>query len=351
MFGVQHCERQPHIADHILRTRPTAVVVETALNALHGAAAGTVLRLDDPGMAQQLQSDFYARMFYQLGCRLREEPEPWATSSWQTIVHQFGGEQLAYIAAFAAGAALTFGDRPKEATFLRLAVLPSLRELDAAFAAQSALNYREQLTGSPATSDWSAAPGEREQAVERIMVRERDHVLAHSLRDAALAAGPGATVVGVLGEAHLPGVRYLMQGGHWLSPEQLREVSSAPSAAPGGGGDAGSAGVRRALVEAAVRLRCRPEVCAALDAALPPVPPDQLQQYLLTTELYGTCRMLLAGLSEAALAEVASGWRCDFHAVLDPVRAARPVNGGAGYDEELLQSLRLLHFQVQDEAP
>lgn len=60
----------------------------------------------------------------------------------QTIAAQFGGEQLAYIAAFATGAALIFGDRPKVATFARLAALPSLRELDAAFGLQSALNYR-----------------------------------------------------------------------------------------------------------------------------------------------------------------------------------------------------------------
>ena len=90
-------------------------------------------------------------------------------------------------------------------------------------------------------------------------------------------------------------------------------------------------------------------MCAALDAALPPVPADQTQPYQLAAELYGTCRMLLAALSEAQLAEVASGWRCDFYEVLAPVRAARPVNGGAGYDEELIQSLRLLHFQVQPE--
>ena len=57
--------------------------------------------------------------------------------------------------------------------------------------------------------------------------------------------------------------------------------------------------------------------------------------------------MLLAGLSVAQLAEVASGWRCNFYDVLEPVRAVRPVNGGCGYDEDLIQDLRLLHFQVQ----
>ena len=83
LFAVQHCEQQPHIAEHILRVRPASVVVETALNAAHGAAAGTVLDLDDPGMLQQLQSDFFTRMFYQLGGQLGCEPEPWKSSIWQ----------------------------------------------------------------------------------------------------------------------------------------------------------------------------------------------------------------------------------------------------------------------------
>lgn len=65
------------------------------------------------------------------------------------------------------------------------------------------------------------------------------------------------------GEAHLPGVCYLMRGGHWLPPEELLGVSSAPSVATVWGGDAGRAGVRRALVEAVVRLRCRSEVWLA----------------------------------------------------------------------------------------
>ena len=51
-----------------------------------------------------------------------------------------------------------------------------------------------------------------------------------------------------------------MRGGRWLSAEELLEVSSAPSVAAAWGSDASSAGVRRALVEAAVRLRCRSEV-------------------------------------------------------------------------------------------
>ena len=56
--------------------------------------------------------------------------------------------------------------------------------------------------------------------------------------------------------------------------------------------------------------------------------------------------MLLAGLDKAQLAEVASGWRCNFYDVLEAVRAVRPVNGGCGYDEDLIMKLRLLNFEV-----
>ena len=73
-------------------------------------------------------------------------------------------------------------------------------------------------------------------------------------------------------------------------------------------------------------------------------------QYELTTELYGTCRMLLAPLGRSELAEVASGWQCDLYDVLESVRAARPVNGGAGLNEALMMELRSLHFQVQPES-
>lgn len=61
--------------------------------------------------------------------------------------------------------------------------------------------------------------------------------------------------------------------------------------------------------------------------------------------------MLLAGLDKAQLTEVASGWRCNFYDVLEPVRAVRPVNGGRGYDEDLIMELRLLNFEVNSHDP
>lgn len=42
------------------------------------------------------------------------------------------------------------------------------------------------------------------------------------------------------------------------------------------------------------------------------------------------------------------GWRCDMWDVLAPVRAVRPVNGGPGYDRELVLDLRTLNFELSD---
>ena len=65
----------------------------------------------------------------------------------QTARQQFGAEQLAYIAAIAVDAALIYGDVPKDVSFRRLLVVPTLRDLDESYARQSWLNYREILTG------------------------------------------------------------------------------------------------------------------------------------------------------------------------------------------------------------
>ena len=66
----------------------------------------------------------------------------------QTAKQQYGGEQLAYIAAIAVNAELVFGDMPKEVTFRQLLGGPTLRDIDEAYARQSWLNYRELLTGA-----------------------------------------------------------------------------------------------------------------------------------------------------------------------------------------------------------
>lgn len=40
------------------------------------------------------------------------------------------------------------------------------------------------------------------------------------------------------------------------------------------------------------------------------------------------------------------GWRCDMWEVLAPVRAVRPLNGGPGFDRDLVLDLRTLNFEI-----
>lgn len=73
--------------------------------------------------------------------------------------------------------------------------------------------------------------------------------------------------------------------------------------------------------------------CMASLGELPSAAQESEQQ---ATEIYGSTRMLLAVLSEEELREVCSGWDCDMHEILSPVRAMRPGNGGPGVDEDVL---------------
>lgn len=71
------------------------------------------------------------------------------------------GERLAYVAALAAGAALVFGDRPKRNTYARLAALPTLAELDAAFAWQARAPPARQSRVCPPPGRAAAQPRAR----------------------------------------------------------------------------------------------------------------------------------------------------------------------------------------------
>ncbi len=88
------------------------------------------------------------------------------------------------------------------------------------------------------------------------------------------------------------------------------------------------------------------QVLEALHALSPPLSADQQCDYEAVLELYGTTRMMLAVLGKEQLAQVVSGRDCGFYDVLEPVRAVRPVHCGAGHDLDVLNDLRMLHFQV-----
>lgn len=66
----------------------------------------------------------------------------------------------------------------------------------------------------------------------------------------------------------------------------------------------------------------------------------------MTTEIYGSTRMLLACLPPDELEAVCCGWNCDMRDVLQPLVAVRPVNGGPGCDVELALDLQMLYLEI-----
>lgn len=104
--------------------------------------------------------------------------------------------------------------------------------------------------------------------------------------------------------------------------------------------------MQRALAEAVVGLRGSNMVVNAMVKELGPLPPDEMEYYLITSETYGCCRMLLAALEQDLFNQVVAGQGCDFWAELQPLRDLRPVNGGPGHDLGILIALRELNFDL-----
>ena len=147
------------------------------------------------------------------------------------------------------------------------------RCLNKASCAQACLNMRELLAGETAIN--------RQQGcvVARIMLHARDAALSQSLQDAAARAGPGQTVAGVVGDAHMQGVcEHWHQSLHadragpgavWHSgsrgsadgnkseSEKRRGASRAEAGDMGPSEDAGLMGMRVALAESVLSLQVR----------------------------------------------------------------------------------------------
>lgn len=342
VFGVIHGDPGGYgIGDAILARRPATVVVETAVNDVHGSATGAVASMDEC-LAATGGVDARTRAIAQIGARLSMLPDPGSTELWGEVSRSpmFYSEHLAYAATWAVGARLLHGDRPKMVTYQRMLWQPTVEALDTAFGLQSAQNYVDLAPAMrPPAGDPTAA-------TEAILIGERDAVLLESLHKASLEAGEGAAVVGVVGASHLPGMRRLWEGEGWRKVVAAGAHDLPPRGSPEEEGTP-EFGVRRALFDGVIRLTCRPDVTADIMATLGVPPPGPaLEAYELAHELYGSCRMLLAVLERDQLAEVCSGWRCDLWDVLAPLRAVRPVNGGPGYDEDLVLALRSLNFEI-----
>ena len=370
IFGVLHGEVDASgAADFILSSRPAAVVCETSLTPAHGAATGSVLRLEDclsqVGSGYGGSGDARARYLAQIAARLDaamfsssplalegQENDHNGNDAWSQLCAHTPSEQLAYIATLAVGADLIFGDRPKTETYTRLLWLPSLVDLDKAFGAKARENY-EELAGEL----W-AGDGDEDSLVHRILMLERDARLLSTLNNASIKAGPHSVVVGVVGRGHLPGMADLWENNTW---QDLLTTTSMDSNTTGNrdmrmDNNSEEYGVRRALFDGILRLTCQSDVLDDVSRNLPELNLNSSQggsgsspaweAYHTTHEIYGNCRMLLATLSREELKAVCQGWRCDMYGVLEEIRKVRLVNGGKGWSEELVMKLRMLNFEL-----
>eukprot|EP00884_Botryococcus_braunii_P003138 jgi/Botrbrau1/12825/Bobra.20_1s0015.1 len=221
LFGVTHAECEAYVGRFILEAAPDAVVVETAMSASQGSCTGNEF---DPQAA--LWGDPLSSLCVRIGSELARIPDAAASPLWQRAQEELDGEQLAYVAAVARGSRIVFGDRPKHATFRRLFSTLSVPQLESAFSLKAADNYQEILTGAPAPANASCQ-------FTRILLYERDTVLAQSLAAAATDASqrlrcpPGVpgdpcgpapglpqplpirtrpVLVGVVGASHIAGI-------------------------------------------------------------------------------------------------------------------------------------------------
>jgi hypothetical protein len=218
---------------------------------------------------------------------------------------------------------------------------PTLQDLDATFGLHSALNYCDLVPElrPPDVSDSGLSTG----VTEAIFIEERDAVLLQSLYNASMEAGSGKLVVGVVGASHLAGIQRLWRDGSW---RQIIEagVMEIPNRVDGEPPEV--SGVRRALFDSVIRLTCRGDVMQDIEITLGGVPAEASDIYDLSRELYGSSRMLLAVLDKDQLHGVCRGWRCNMWEILTPLREVRPVNGGPGYDKELIMQLRTLNYEI-----
>jgi hypothetical protein len=346
-FGVSHLAEGAHdAAEYVLKTKPKIVVVETAVTSEHGDATGNALNYEAGVSAMMVDANAApeALVFVtRLAGALKGEVGPIEDSpQWAHMKSQLPPEVLVYAAAFAVGATVVYGDRPKATTYKRLMSTPSLAELDGTFAAQSERNYRLLL---PPDHPLAGAANQRaNDCFERIIIDERDCVLASTIRECADKVEGDETVVAVIGVDHIEGVSRICKDKFAAAENEAKaeEVSKVES------GDVDSPGVRIALAQRLMGLRCPPalvdDVMRTLSADVQGLNANDLIDFELVSEVYGSPRMLMACVEDQEVLDaVIGGFKCDFSKdVLEPVRAVRPRNGGKGYSDEIINSLRTM---------
>ena len=345
VFGTSHGDAKgSFIGEYILKERPHTVVVETALNASHGFATGNAVELHDCLYQSKGPLEGRTQAIAHLALKLSEIIDAHKTTLWRDLAVNpvMYSEHLAYVAALAVGSRLVFGDRPKHVTYQRMLWKPEVEDLDAAFGLYSVSNYCD-LAPSVRTS----YPTTLSTSTDLIFIGERNAVLLDSLHKASTEAGKGRLVVGVVGLSHIEGMAKLWKDQSWQHIISSGSIMDLPGKAFNLEDESPERiGVRRALFDSVIRLTCHNDVLNDINATLGEPTARALPSYLLTRELYGSSRMLLATLEKDQLSHICGSWRCKMWEVLEPLRAVRPVNGGPGYDEELIMQLRTLNFEI-----
>jgi|APGre2960657444_1045066.scaffolds.fasta_scaffold00830_11 hypothetical protein len=338
LFGVEHLSLRPEVGDFILLNAPASVVVETALSAAHGERCGTRLTAEELSASPEEWHRIALNIGAHLQSQLSDVEQATDAPLWSEVRDSAPAEQVALVAALTVSSTLVYGDRPKEVTFRRLAAC-SASQLDASFCRQASSNFASLHGG-----EWDV---EGEDVFDEVVLRERDRVLYHSLRTEArnvAANAEGKAVVGIVGSAHLEAVaRMFKTAGGFL--DDVEELLTLPEAPPS---EDGSYGARRAILERLLSLRCPPEVAAEAVAALGELSFRHAAAYECTHQLYGSSRMLLAALPHEQLPMVVSSAKGgpQMWDLLQPLRACRPVHGGAGWSNEALDMLNALTPQL-----
>ena len=344
-FGVSHLVEGAHdAAEYILRAKPSVVVVETAMTSEHGDATGNAVNYEAGVSAMMTGGSsapealiFVTRLAGALKGELGEVAD---SPQWGHMKTQLPPEVLVYAAAFTVGATVVYGDRPKAVTYRRLMATPTLAELDGTFAAQSERNYRLLL---PADHPLAAKANEKSgDFFEKIVIEERDCVLASTIRECVDKSDDGGEVVAVIGVDHVEGVTRIYKDTFASAENEARaeELCVVPDAS------ADAPGVRIALAQRLMGLRCPPalvdDVERTLSSDVQNLNANDMIEFELASEVYGSSRMLMACVEDKEVLDaVVGGFNCDFSEdVLAPIRAVRPLNGGKGYSDDVINTLR-----------
>ena len=344
-FGVSHLVEGAHdAAEYILRAKPSLVVVETAMTSEHGDKTGNAVNYEAGVSAMMTGGSsapealiFVTRLAGALKGELGEVAD---SPQWGHMKTQLPPEVLVYAAAFTVGATVVYGDRPKAVTYRRLMATPTLAELDGTFAAQSERNYRLLL---PADHPLAAKANEKSgDFFEKIVIEERDCVLASTIRECVDKSDDGGEVVAVIGVDHVEGVTRIYKDTFASAENEARaeELCVIPDAS------ADAPGVRIALAQRLMGLRCPPalvdDVERTLSSDVQNLNANDMIEFELASEVYGSARMLMACVEDKEVLDaVVGGFNCDFSEdVLAPIRAVRPLNGGKGYSDDVINTLR-----------